>query len=75
MARMRRGLFAVSCRRVRLTAVMVARHWVPAETERLARSERIAGRATLAAERRRAAAAFRWTVLAHQRTPPERRHG
>jgi hypothetical protein len=54
MARMRRGLFAVGFRRVRLAAVMIARHWFPAETERLARAERIAGRAALATERRRA---------------------
>jgi len=75
MARMRRGLFAVGFRRVRLAAVMIARHWFPAETERLARAERIAGRAALATERRRAAAAFRWTVLTSRQPPPEHRHG
>ena len=75
MARMRRGLFAGCWRRVRLAVVMIARRWYPAETERLARAERIAGRAVLAAERRRAAAAFRWTVLTCRRPPPEHRHG
>lgn len=75
MARMRRGLFAGCCRRVRLAVVMIARRWFPAETERLARAERIAGRALLATERRRAAAAFRWTVLTRQWPPPEQRHG
>jgi hypothetical protein len=75
MARMGRGLFAVRFRWMRLAAVMVARHWVPAETERLARAERLSSRAALDAERRRAAAAFRWTVLMRRRSPQEHRHG
>ena len=75
MARMRRGLFAVGFRRVRLAAVMIARHWFPAETERLARAERLSSRAALATERRRAAAAFRWTVLTRHRPTSERHHG
>ena len=75
MARKRQDLVAAGCRRVRLAAVMIARHWIRTEPERLARAERIAGRAVLAAERRRAAAAFRWTVLTLRRPAQERRHG
>lgn len=74
MARTIRSLFGTGFRRVRLAALMIARHWMPSDIERHARADRIANRAALSAERRRAAAAFRWTVLTQRGLPSEGRH-
>jgi hypothetical protein len=45
------------------------RRWFPTAAEQSARAERMAGRFELGVQQRRAAAAFRWTLL-RQRSEP-----
>jgi hypothetical protein len=56
-------------RRLRLVTQMVWRHWFPTAAEQSARAERMAGRFELGDRQRRAAAAFRWSLL-HRRSDP-----
>ena len=69
MARVEPGLMRSAWRSVRLAVQMGWRCWFPTAAEQSARAERMAGRVELGAQQRRAAAAFRWTLL-RQRSDP-----
>jgi hypothetical protein len=70
MARVEPGYIPFTWRRLRLIARMAWRRWFPTAAEQSARAERMAGWFELGAQQRRAATAFRWTLL-RQRSNPE----
>jgi hypothetical protein len=69
MACVEPGPIFATVRRLRLVVQMGWRHWFPTAAEQSARAERMSARVELGEQQRRAAAAFRWTLL-RQRSDP-----